>query len=178
MFCKLNPLSRSFLRRLASTSSIDDEPNFLEMVRINLDRASKFMDMDPAVLELVKTADSTLTMTIPLKRDSGHIEYYKAYRVQNSRHKTPTKGGTRFSADTTLEEVQALALLMTLKCACVNLPFGGGKGAITVDPSSLSEGELERLTRRYALELSKKGFLDPSTDCPGPDMGTGEREMA
>ena len=160
------------------SSVADDEPNFLEMVKINLNRAAKHMDMDPAILELIKTADSTLTMTIPLKRDTGHIEYYKAYRVQNSRHVTPTKGGTRFSSDASLEEVQALALLMTLKCACVNLPFGGGKGAITVDPKTLSEGELERLTRRYALELAKKGFLDPSTDCPGPDMGTGEREMA
>ena len=158
-------------------SAADDEPNFLEMVRINLDRASKHMDLDPAVLELIKTADATLTMTIPLKRDAGNIEYFKAYRVQNSRHKTPTKGGTRFSHDASLEEVQALALLMTLKCACVNLPFGGGKGAVKVDPKSLSEGELERLTRRYAMELAKKGFLDPSMDCPGPDMGTGEREM-
>ena len=164
------------MRRFSSVA--DDEPNFLEMVKINLNRAAQHMDMDPAILELIKTADSTLTMTIPLKRDSGHIEYYKAYRVQNSRHATPTKGGTRFSSDASLEEVQALALLMTLKCACVNLPFGGGKGAITVDPKTLSEGELERLTRRYALELAKKGFLDPSTDCPGPDMGTGEREMA
>lgn len=178
MFSRLLKLPKATPRRLMTASAGDEEPNFLEMVRINLDRAAKFMNMDPAVLELVKTADATLTMTIPLKRDSGHIEYFKAYRVQNSRHKTPTKGGTRYASDASLEEVQALALLMTLKCACVNLPFGGGKGAVKVDPKTLSEGEIERLTRRYALELAKKGFLDPSMDCPGPDMGTGEREMA
>lgn len=164
------PVSRCF-------STVTDEPGFLQMVKINLDRACRIIDLEPAVMELIKTADATLTMTIPLKRDSGHIEYFKAYRVQNSRHKTPTKGGTRFSHDASLEEVQALALLMTLKCACVNLPYGGGKGAVKVDPKSLSESELERLTRRYAMELAKKGFLDPSMDCPGPDMGTGEREM-
>jgi glutamate dehydrogenase (NAD(P)+) len=178
MFNKLLKIPRVVPRRFSSSSVADDEPNFLNMVRINLDRAAKFMNMDPAVLELVKTADATLTMTIPLKRDSGHIEYFKAFRVQNSRHKTPTKGGTRYASDASLEEVQALALLMTLKCACVNLPFGGGKGAVKVDPKTLSEGEIERLTRRYAMELAKKGFLDPSMDCPGPDMGTGEREMA
>ena len=178
MFSRLLSISRPLPQRYFSAVTADEEPNFLEMVKMNLDRAASHIYMDPGVLELVKTADSTLTMTIPLKRDNGHIEYYKAYRVQNSRHRTPTKGGTRFSSDASLEEVQALALLMTLKCACVNLPFGGGKGAITVDPKSLSDGELERLTRRYAQELAKKGFLDPATDCPGPDMGTGEREMA
>lgn len=178
MFSRAMTITRFTPHRWMSSVAVDDEPSFLDMVKINLDRAATHIHMDPEVLELVKTADSTLTMTIPLKRDNGSIQYYKAYRVQNSRHRTPTKGGTRFSADASLDEVQALALLMTLKCACVNLPFGGGKGAITVDPKSLSEGELERLTRRYALELAKKGFLDPATDCPGPDMGTGEREMA
>ena len=178
MFSKVLSFSRAFPSRFSSTAGVYEEPNFLEMVKINMDRACQHMNIDPGVIELIKTADATLTMTIPLRRDSGHIEYYKAYRVQNSRHKTPTKGGTRFASDASLEEVQALALLMTLKCACVNLPFGGGKGAVTVDPKTLSENELERLTRRYALELAKKGFLDPSTDCPGPDMGTGEREMA
>jgi glutamate dehydrogenase (NAD(P)+) len=177
MFVRLSKVFKSIPKRFTS-SLTDDEPGFLEMVKINLDRAAKHMDIDPALLELIKTPDSTLTMTIPLKRDSGHVEYFKAYRVQNSRHITPTKGGTRYSKDATLQEVQALALLMTLKCACVSLPFGGAKGAITVDPKTLSEGELERLTRRYAIELAKKGFLDPSTDVPGPDMGTGEKEMA
>jgi glutamate dehydrogenase (NAD(P)+) len=178
MLSKAFAYSRIVAGRRFTTHGAMEEPNFLEMVKINLDRAAGSMNIEAGVLELIKTADATLTMTIPLRRDSGHIEYYKAYRVQNSRHKTPTKGGTRFASDASLEEVQALALLMTLKCACVNLPFGGGKGAVTVDPKTLSENELERLTRRYALELAKKGFLDPSMDCPGPDMGTGEREMA
>mmetsp|Transcript_14377 Transcript_14377/g.2350 ORF Transcript_14377/g.2350 Transcript_14377/m.2350 type:complete len:118 (+) Transcript_14377:197-550(+) len=117
-------------------------------------------------------------MTIPLRKDDGSIAHYTAYRAQHSRHKLPTKGGTRFAMDVDLDEVEALSFLMTLKCSCVNLPYGGAKGGIKVDPKSLSANELEALTKRYALELSKKGFMSPGNDVPGPDMGTGEREMA
>eukprot|EP00361_Fabrea_salina_P003950 CAMPEP_0202425500 /NCGR_PEP_ID=MMETSP1345-20130828/137_1 /ASSEMBLY_ACC=CAM_ASM_000843 /TAXON_ID=342563 /ORGANISM="Fabrea Fabrea salina" /LENGTH=490 /DNA_ID=CAMNT_0049035745 /DNA_START=1 /DNA_END=1473 /DNA_ORIENTATION=+ len=178
MLSKFPRYTRYFTRRAFSSVTIDEEPGFLEMVNMYFDKASQYTGIDSEILELIKTCDASLAMTIPLRRDNGSIEYFKAYRAQHSRHRTPTKGGTRFAPDVNLNEVIALAFLMTLKCSCVNLPFGGGKGGIRVDPKALSEGELERLTRRYAQELAKKGFLNPATDCPGPDMGTGEREMA
>ena len=155
-----------------------NEPNFLEMVNIFFDKAAKYSGMSPEMLEQIKNTDTVLQMTIPLSRDDGSISFHKAYRAQHSHHKLPCKGGTRYSPNVDLPEIEALAFLMTLKCACVNLPFGGGKGGIEVDPKSLSLEERERLTRRYALELGKKGFLSPAIDVPGPDLGTGEQEMA
>jgi glutamate dehydrogenase (NAD(P)+) len=155
-----------------------NEPNFLEMVNIFFDQASKYTGMSPEMLEQIKTTDTVLQMTIPLSRDDGSISFHKAYRAQHSHHKLPCKGGTRYSPNVDLPEVEALAFLMTIKCACVNLPFGGAKGGIEVNPKSLSKAERERLTRRYALELGKKGFLSPAIDVPGPDLGTGEEEMA
>jgi glutamate dehydrogenase/leucine dehydrogenase len=179
----LSKLSRAHQRALGvryftAGPADGSEPSFLDMVNIYFEKAAKYCNMDRETLELLRPCDAALRMTIPLRRDDGSIEYFKAYRAQHSRHKLPCKGGTRFAPDVDLDEIEALAFLMTLKCACVNLPYGGGKGGIRVDPKTLSEGELERLTRRYALELAKKGFLRPATDVPGPDMGTGEREMA
>ena len=165
------------VRRLFNTG-VSNEPNFLEMVNIFFDQASKHAEMSPEMLEQIKNTDSVLQVTIPLSRDDGSITFHKAYRAQHSHHKLPCKGGTRYSLNLDLPEIEALAFLMTLKCACVNLPFGGAKGGIEIDPKSLSLGERERLTRRYALELGKKGFLSPAIDVPGPDLGTGEQEMA
>ncbi len=178
MFRARQLTSSSIVRRFFSDAQSNGEPTFLECVNTYYKKAASFTDIQPEVLELIKSTDAALRLTVPLRKDDGSLAFYSAFRVQHSRHKLPTKGGTRYAPDVDLDEVEALSFLMTLKCACVNLPFGGGKGGIRVDPKTLSVTELERLTRRYALELSKKGFLSPACDVPGPDMGTGEREMA
>ncbi len=129
------------------------------------------------LLEQIKQCNAVYRMNFPVKIDDK-IEVIKAYRVQHSHHKTPCKGGIRFSTSVNLDEVMALAALMTFKCAIVNVPFGGAKGGISIDPKKYTAYQLENITRRYTAELIKKNFIGPGTDVPAPDYGTGEREMA
>lgn len=156
----------------------DKHYSFFGAVERSFDKAAKYTKWDKGILEQIKECNAVYQMRFPLKRDDGTIEVIEAYRVQHSHHKTPCKGGIRFAAEVNQDEVMALAALMTYKCAIVNVPFGGGKGGIKINPRKYTPYELEKITRRYTAELIKKNFIGPGTDVPAPDYGTGEREMA
>ena len=152
--------------------------SFFGAVERSFDKAAKFTKWDKGLLEQIRQCNAVYQMRFPIKRDDGTIEVIEAYRVQHSHHKTPCKGGIRFAAEVNQDEVMALAALMTYKCTIVDVPFGGAKGGIKIDPKKYSPFELEKITRRYTSELIRKKFIGPGTDVPAPDYGTGEREMS
>jgi glutamate dehydrogenase (NAD(P)+) len=157
--------------------SSQQEYSFFGAVEKSFDKAAAFTNWDRGVLEQIKQCNAVYRMHFPVKV-GDKIEVIKAYRVQHSHHKSPCKGGIRFATNVNLDEVMALAALMTYKCAIVNVPFGGAKGGITIDPKKYSVYDLEKITRRYTAELIKKNFIGPGIDVPAPDYGTGEREMS
>jgi glutamate dehydrogenase (NAD(P)+) len=154
------------------------QANFFEQVTQYFNEAAQFTDYPAGLLNQIRACNSVYRFDFPLRRQNGEIEVIHAWRVEHSHHKMPVKGGIRYSPEVYEEEVMALAALMTYKCAIVDVPFGGAKGGIKIEPKNYSLDELERITRRYTAELAKKGFIGPGIDVPAPDYGTGEREMA
>ena len=152
------------------------EENPFESMMSRFDHAARLLNLDPDLYKLLRVPNREITIYIPVHMDDGHIEVFTGYRVQHNFARGPAKGGIRFAPDVTLDEVRALAAWMTWKCAVVNIPFGGAKGGIICDPSQMSQGELERMTRRYTAELVD--FIGPERDVPAPDMNTNEQTMA
>ncbi|MFW5955542.1 MAG: Glu/Leu/Phe/Val family dehydrogenase [Rhodothermales bacterium] len=152
--------------------------SFFEEVNQIFDRAAALTKHEPGLLRQIKACNSLYRIVFPLRRDDGSIEVIRAYRAEHSHHKLPTKGGIRYASMVNEDEVLALAALMTYKCAIVDVPFGGAKGGICIDRANYSAAEIERITRRYTMELVKKNFIGPGIDVPAPDYGTSATEMA
>lgn len=153
------------------------ETTFLESVNRMFDRAASFLDLAPGLAEHIKQCDSVFQVKFPVEL-RGRIEVITGWRATHSEHRLPAKGGIRYSLNASQEDIEALAALMSYKCAIVDVPFGGSKGGVCIDPKQYTVDELERITRRFARELIKKGYISPSENVPGPDLGTSSREMA
>ncbi|UOA28208.1 Glu/Leu/Phe/Val dehydrogenase [Pseudosulfitobacter sp. DSM 107133] len=153
------------------------EPSFRESVDLMFNRAVALMDLPPGLEEKIRVCNATYTVRFGV-RLRGKIQTFTGYRSVHSEHMEPVKGGIRYSLGVNQDEVEALAALMTYKCALVEAPFGGSKGGLCIDPREYEEHELELITRRFAYELAKRDLIHPSQNVPAPDMGTGEREMA
>ena len=158
-------------------SAIDEGRNFLASVDHYFNKAAAVSKHSSGLLNQIRACNSVITFNFPVRVDGG-FEVIQAWRAQHSHHKLPVKGGIRYSENASAEEVVALATLMTYKCAIVDVPFGGAKGAVKIDAKKYSVDTLERITRRYTHELIKKNFIGPAIDVPAPDYGTGPREMA
>jgi glutamate dehydrogenase (NAD(P)+) len=151
-------------------------PNAIQSALTQFDRVAEFLDLSTETRAILRVPKREWTVNFPVTMDDGHTEVLTGYRVQHNMARGPAKGGIRFHPATDLDEVRALAMWMTWKCALVNVPFGGAKGGVTVDPSRLSSDELQRVTRRFATEL--QGIIGPDVDIPAPDVGTNAQTMA
>ena len=159
-----------------STASVEQEINPWESAAHRFDEAAELLRLDDGMRKVLRSPAMELQVNFPVALDDGRIEVFTGYRVQHSIARGPAKGGIRFAPDVSLDEVRALAAWMTWKCAVVNIPFGGGKGGVICEPHLLSEGELERITRRYTAEIYE--FIGPERDVPAPDVNTNEQTMA
>ncbi len=159
------------------TRPLSAEPSFRESVDLMFNRAAALLDLSPGLEQKIRVCNSTYTVRFGV-RLRGEIRTFTGYRSVHSEHMEPVKGGIRYSMGVHQDEVEALAALMTYKCALVETPFGGSKGGLCIDPREYEEHELELITRRFAYELAKRDMIHPAQNVPAPDMGTGEREMA
>src|SRR2546426_9216346 len=161
---------------MATLLSTEQETNPWLAAEARFDEPATRLNLDDGMCKVLRSRTKELTVHIPVMLDDGRLEVFTGYRVQHSIARGPGKGGIRFAPDVTLDEVRALASWMTWKCAVVNIPFGGAKGGVICDPNVLSDGELERITRRYTAEIID--FLGPERDVPAPDVNTNDRVMA
>ncbi len=152
------------------------EENPFESMMERFDLAAKLLNLDPGLYKVLRNPEKQIIVSVPIVRDNGEVEVYTGYRVLFNTSRGPAKGGIRFDLKVTLEEVTALAAWMTWKCALVNIPFGGSKGGVVCDPTTMSMAELERVTRRYTSSIIET--LGPDSDVPAPDVNTNERVMA
>jgi glutamate dehydrogenase (NAD(P)+) len=152
------------------------EENPFEAMMERFDHAAKVLNLDRGLYKVLRNPEKQIITSVPILRDNGEVEVFTGYRVLYNTSRGPAKGGIRFDLNVTLEEVKALAAWMTWKCALVNIPFGGAKGGVVCDPTTMSMGELERVTRRYTSSIIE--ILGPDSDVPAPDVNTNERVMA
>ncbi|HJT63766.1 MAG TPA: Glu/Leu/Phe/Val dehydrogenase [Candidatus Limnocylindria bacterium] len=156
--------------------TVAEAPNIWAVAQQQFDEAAEKLDLDAGLRRVLRVPKRELTVNFPVTMDDGHVEVFTGYRVQHNLSRGPAKGGIRYHQDVTLDEVRALAMWMTWKCSVVNIPYGGGKGGVIVDPKRLSMRELEGLTRRFATEISP--LIGPDRDIPAPDVNTNAQTMA
>jgi glutamate dehydrogenase (NAD(P)+) len=161
---------------MATTHHVADAPNIWAVAQSQFDHAADQLDLDPGLRKVLRVPKRELTVNFPVTMDDGHVEVFTGYRVQHNLSRGPAKGGIRYHQDVTLDEVRALAMWMTWICAVVNIPYGGGKGGVIVDPKKLSIKEVEGLTRRFTTELTP--LIGPDRDIPAPDVNTNAQTMA
>lgn len=164
------------MTNLIHTAAPSEGADLLRTVQQQFDETADLLDLPARLRGILRAPQRELTVNFPVKRDNGRIEVFQGFRVQHNLARGPTKGGIRYHPAVTLDETRALAMLMTWKCALAGLPYGGAKGAVVVDPKQLSLGEIERLTRRFATEISV--VIGPERDIPAPDIGTNPQIMA
>lgn len=178
---KSNGISRrsTISVRRSSTSSQDIETNFLAQVKQYFDKAASLTNYPPGLLKQIETCNTMIEVSFPVKLNPDSHDYtiFHGWRAEHSHHRLPTKGGIRYSEQVDEQEIKALAALMTYKCAVVDVPFGGAKGGVKIDPKKYTASQLEAITKGYAQALIDKNFISPGLDVPAPDMGTGPREM-
>ena len=157
--------------------AISKDPTFLESVYLMHDKSVATLDLPPGLSEQIKHCNNVYQVNFPVGFRGGY-RVFSGWRAVHSEHRLPVKGGIRYAPNVNQQEVEALAALMSYKCSIVDVPFGGSKGGLCIDTKEYNADEMERITRRFARELIKKGYLSPSLNVPAPDMGTSAREMA
>jgi glutamate dehydrogenase (NAD(P)+) len=161
---------------MASSNPVAEAPNIWAVAQAQFDAAAEQLDLDPGLRRVLRVPQRELTVNFPVTMDDGHVEVFTGFRIQHNVSRGPAKGGIRYHQDVTRDEVRALSMWMTWKCAVVNIPYGGGKGGVIVDPKKLSMRELEGLTRRFTTEISP--LIGPDRDIPAPDVNTNSQVMA